>query len=304
MAIAWKAISERSRGFESHHFRSMKTTVADERMLMLTDQLTKEEAQEIAWKKKVDAFGAVNKVASFLSKPKDEDFKLIYTEHRYQPIWHIKGISEYTYDRKTNYEWPVSGGEVVEVTVEGKNYTVQNGKIKLTAVDSCHQEQEINEFIDGLTGQKNQQLSKYLSFSAKTVAKDKVDDLSKKDSIMVPPTVRISAIVREVLAELMKVIQADHISEEKAEVNTVDLYYRPVYAFQYRWESKNKEAIVEVDALTGEVSFGRNLFKEYLGKALDQNFLFDVGADAAGMFIPGGSIAVKVAKKYIDSRKK
>jgi hypothetical protein len=37
---------------------------------------------------------------------------------------------------------------------------------------------------------------------------------------------------------------------------------------------------------------------------LDQNFLFDIGADAAGMILPGGSIAVKIAKKYIDQKQK
>jgi hypothetical protein len=30
--------------------------------------------------------------------------------------------------------------------------------------------------------------------------------------------------------------------------------------------------------------------------------LFDLGADAAGMLIPGGSIAVKVAKVALDKR--
>jgi len=35
---------------------------------------------------------------------------------------------------------------------------------------------------------------------------------------------------------------------------------------------------------------------------LDKNFLFDLGADAAGLLIPGGNIAVKIAKKYADSR--
>jgi hypothetical protein len=40
-----------------------------------------------------------------------------------------------------------------------------------------------------------------------------------------------------------------------------------------------------------------------MGKVLDTGFLFDLGADAAGMLIPGGSIAVKVAKKYFDSKK-
>jgi tRNA nucleotidyltransferase/poly(A) polymerase len=40
------------------------------------------------------------------------------------------------------------------------------------------------------------------------------------------------------------------------------------------------------------MSTGNRTFNEYLGKVLDINFLFDVGADAAGILIPGGSIAV------------
>ena len=103
---------------------------------------------------------------------------------------------------------------------------------------------------------------------------------------------------------MIKGIQADVIHEEKVEVTTVDLVYRPVYAFQYRWKSKNKEAIVEVDAATGIVSTGNRTFREYFGKVLDQNFLFDIGTDAAGMILPGGSIAVKIAKKYIDQKQK
>ena len=110
--------------------------------------------------------------------------------------------------------------------------------------------------------------------------------------------------MRETLAKMIKGVQADKILEEQVEVTCVDLCYHPIYAFQYRWTSKNKEAIVEVDGLTGEIKSGAKVFSEYLGKVLDQNFLFDVGADAAGMFIPGGSIAVKVAKKYLDSKKK
>jgi hypothetical protein len=102
------------------------------------------------------------------------------------------------------------------------------------------------------------------------------------------------------LSKLIKGIQADRIKEEIINVPSVDLYYRPVYAFQYRWKSKGKEAIVEVDSLTGMVRSGNRIFREYLGKVVDQNFLFDVGADIAGLLLPGGSIAVKVVKKCID----
>lgn len=59
-----------------------------------------------------------------------------------------------------------------------------------------------------------------------------------------------------------------------------------------------------MDGLTGEFRSGTRVFTEYFGKALDQAFLFDIGADAIGMFVPGGGIAIKTAKKYMDSRSK
>ena len=59
---------------------------------------------------------------------------------------------------------------------------------------------------------------------------------------------------------------------------------------------------MELDGVTGAISSGSRVFTEYLGKALDQDFLFDIGADAAGMLVPGGSIAVKAARKYMSKK--
>jgi hypothetical protein len=130
--------------------------------------------------------------------------------------------------------------------------------------------------------------------------KDEVDD----DAILIPPQARISAIMRDSLSKMITGIQADTILQEDVEVSCVDLYYRPIYAFKYAWASKQKEAIIEVDGLTGEFRAGTRVFTEYFGKVLDQAFLFDIGADAVGMFVPGGGIAIKAAKKYIDARTK
>lgn len=138
----------------------MQIEVANQRMLLLKDQITPQQAKEKAWQKKVSAFDALSKVTSFLSRPKDEEFALTYSEHRYEPFWHVIAQARYEYTRKTNYQVAVAGREVKSVTL--------------------------------------------------------------RDS-------------------------------------------------------------------------------EYLGKVL-QNFLFDVGLDAVGIFVPGGSIAVKAAKRYIDTR--
>lgn len=280
----------------------MEIKVADQRILLFTDHIDADEAHEKAWGKKTDAFDTISKVASFLSRPKDDDFELVYSEHRYQPFWHVAATARYVYDRSANYQVQTSGSEVQSVVFGETDFAVTNGHIHMGVTEHCVQEEQEEVLVDGVSGKHMGELRRYLSLSPKEVAGDLEKSVPAK-SILVPPQARVSAIMRDTLSKMIKGIQADTILEERVEVTCMDLYYRPVYAFQFRWKSKGKEAITEVDGVTGEVTMGNRIFQEYLGKALDRNFLFDVGADAAGMFIPGGSIAVKVAKKYIDDRK-
>jgi len=279
----------------------MEIKVADQRILLFVDTITSEEAKKKAWEKKTTAFDALSKVTSFLSRPKEDDFELIYEEHRYQPFWHVAAKAHYAYDRSHDYQVPVSGSEVRSVTFQKSDYEVANGHIHLSVVEHCLQDETEEVLVDGVTGINKPELKKYLSLSPKVV-KEELEKSISKESILVPPQSRVSAIMRDTLSKMIKGIQADTIKEESVEVTCVDLYYHPIYAFQFRWKSKVKEAIIEIDALTGDVSTGSRTFKEYLGRVLDQNFLFDLGADAAGMLIPGGSIAVKIAKKYIDNK--
>jgi len=280
----------------------MNIDVASQRILLLRDQITPEDAKDKAWQKKVSAFDAFSKVASFLSKPKDEDFTLVYSEHRYEPFWHVTAKARYEYTRTATYAIPVSAKEVKTVTVHDIKYEAQDGKIRVPVLEYCLQEEFDVNLIDGITGKSTPDLEKYLSMKPHEVTGQLKDDVDA-DAILIPPQARVSAIMRDSLSKMIKGIQADTILAEQVEVTRVDLYYRPVYAFKYSWISKQKEAILEVDGLTGDIRPGSRVFSEYLGKVLDQNFLFDIGADAVGMFVPGGSIAVKAAKRYMDTRK-
>lgn len=280
----------------------MQIEVATQRILLLKDKITPEDAKDKAWQKKVGAFDALSKVAGFLSKPKDEDFSLIYSEHRYEPFWHVTAKARYEYTRTANYKIPVSAKEVKTVTVHDIKYEADNGNIHVPVLEYCLQEEFDESLVDGITGKSAQNLRPYLDMKPHEVTgqlKDEVD----AGAILVPPQARVSAIMRDALAKMIKGIQADTILAEQVEVTCVDLYYRPVYAFKYAWASKQKEGILEVDGLTGEIRPGNRVFNEYFGKVLDQNFLFDIGADAVGIFVPGGSIAVKAAKRYMDTRK-
>ena len=280
----------------------MKIDVAKQKILLLKDQLTREDAEKKAWEKKSNAFDAISKVTGFFSRPKDEDFELTYSEHRYQPFWHVAANAKYVYDRNSTYQISVGGGEVRSVTLLDNDYQETNGHIHVPVVEHCVQEEHEEVYVDGVTGKNTSDLAAYVKKPGDEV-KGKLEKLVPKDSILVPPTARVSAIMRDALSKMIKGIQADKILEEHVEVTTVDLYYRPVFAFQYRWKSKGKDGILEIDGVTGNISSGNRIFREYLGKVLDTDFLFDIGADAAGMFIPGGSIAVKAARKYIVTKK-
>lgn len=280
----------------------MEIAVADQRIFLFASQLTPQDAEAKAWEKKIVAFDTISKFGSFWSHPKDDDFELIYREHRYQPFCHIITQARYIYDRNTEYRVETGGPEVKSVTCMAKQYEPNKGHICLSVTEHCIQEEEDEVFVDAVTGKNQPELVNYLSFSPKLVT-GKLKKMVHKDSILVPPQMRVSAIMRNTLSKMIKGIQADKIQEETIKVTTVDLYYHPIHAFQYRWKSKGKEGIVEIDALTGVVKGGNRVFREYLGKVLDTDFLFDLGADAAGLIFPGGSIVIKAAKKYIDIRK-
>jgi len=278
----------------------MDITLADERAFLLKEQLSLEQAEGRAWEKKVDAFGRMVKMASFLQRPKDSDFELIYKEHRYEPFWHIVCRARYVYERRREYPIELSGSEVKSISLDDKKYEVTNGRIHLTLTEHCREEPERTLFLDGYTNQPDETLSQYLSHPANEVPTEHLEELGKQGAIVLPAQARASAVVRDVLLGVLKSIQADTILEDAVEIVNVDLYYRPVYAFQYRWLSKEKEAIVEYDAVTSELRTDGKTFQQYMGKLLDPEFLFDVGADTIDLLVPGGGLAVKLARKGLD----
>jgi hypothetical protein len=119
----------------------------------------------------------------------------------------------------------------------------------------------------------------------------------------VTPTQHASSLVRQLLATLMKPVQADSIAEESMTLEHIDLYFRPWWAFEFRWQTKDKRAVVEIDAITGEVRQGMGLIPK-LQRSVTRDALFDIGADTVGLLVPGGNIAVKVARLALDQRQR
>ena len=157
-------------------------------------------------------------------------------------------------------------------------------------------------FFDGLTKEQKPALAEYLRHAAAEASPEMLAALAAEGTIVVPAEARASTLVREVVAGAIGRIDADLVTEETVRLEAIELYYRPVYAFRFRWQ--NKEAVVEFDALSGEAKAGGSTFEQYLGKLLEPHFLLDVSAEAANLFIPGANLAKFAIVKGIELSKR
>ena len=92
------------------------------------------------------------------------------------------------------------------------------------------------------------------------------------------------------------------IHEERVDIDAIELHFRPVYAFEYEWTSKNKRVVVEFDPVTTEIHGNGRRLQDQIKNIVSRDLLFDITADAAGLLVPGGSIAVKLVKAVVDRR--
>jgi hypothetical protein len=276
----------------------VEVEVADERVLILQDRFSMEHAEGRAWTRRVDAFGTVAKLTGFLSRPKDEEFEVVYREHRLQPFWRIGCSAYYAYERKLDYAVPVEPN-VREVTIEGTVHIVGDGAFKLVGLEHCREEIHREVLFDAVGGNPDPALSAYLKHPAADADADVLAAATAAGTVVVPPGAKASMLVRDVIAGAIARIDADRVLEEKVSLHCVDLYYRPVYAFRYRWQGK--EAVVEFDGVTGESRTGGTTFEQHIGKLVDAEFLLNAGVEAAGLFIPGARLAEIVISKGLKA---
>jgi hypothetical protein len=248
----------------------------------------------------------VGTVGSLLSRPKSEDIQLVSVESRLEPYWVIAAAAKTVYDRTRSFSVPVSGPEVQQVNVLGQDLPVaprpkEGPAISFEGIEHCLEERRTQKAFDGLSAEKFDG-DRFQSFP-KTLIVD-LDHFAPPETLVIPPQVRATAVVRQVLAEVIKPVQnAQVIHEESVQVETVELNFRPVYALEYEWAAKAKRAIVEFDALTGEMAGGGKKLSAQIKGMVNRDLLFDITADAAGMLVPGGSIAVKLVKAVVDRSK-
>jgi hypothetical protein len=279
----------------------MDIQLAEQRIFALEERLPFEDLRQRAMDKRSTAFGGG--LGSILQRPKPEDVTLVATQRRVDPFWHVACRARYVYDRRREYAVPASGPEVRGVTIEEHRYEVADGgraprTFALQATEHCVEEFRHEVFADGQNGQPVADGATIVAGGQRLEIADP-QVLAAEETIVVPPEHRASYIIRQLLAEMLKPVQADRVDEEVLTLEATDLYYRPVWAFEYHWKPKDKRGVVEIDALTGQVRQGQSLVAG-MTRMVSRDAIFDIGADTIGLLVPGGSIAVKVARAAID----
>lgn len=273
----------------------MEITVAEQGLFLLTARVSPDQAKEKAWEQKLNVFGTLSK---FLMRPKGEEIQVNFLEFRYQPFWHAASHKRFRYDRRASYQITVPA-DVQSVDIAGQTYTPSQGRFSIPGTDHCLLEERREIFVDGLSGETSD-LRRYLAFDHLVIE----EGAMPADVALVPPEVRASAVVRQVLGDVLQPPSADKVFEEEVVVDRLDLYYRPVYAFEYAWDAKGKRTTVEVDGLTGEFKGSGKAFGTQLKRIMTREVLFDVGAETLNLVVPGGAIALKLGKAVADRRRR
>lgn len=281
----------------------MDIELADQRLFLLRERLSMEELTQRAMDRRMNAIASG--FSGLLQRPKAEDVVLLGSERRLDPFWHVAGRARYVYDRIREYSVPVTSPEVHAVTVSGSDAVVHEGgrarSFTIAVTEHCLEEIARELFVSATNGTPVADGPAVVAGLADEIADPEA--LAADGAIVVPPEQRSSFVVRTLLSDVMKPLQADAVSEERAILERIDLYYHPVRAFEFFWKPRDKRGVVEVDAITGQVTIGTSLSSS-ISRVLTRENLFDIGADAAGLLIPGGSIAVKMARVAIDHASK
>jgi hypothetical protein len=274
----------------------MDIQLADQHIYRLDDRMTPEEIRQRAMDKRTGAFGSG--LENIFSRPKPDDIELIDSQRRLEPFWHVGCNAVYVYERSHDYTVPASGAQVREVTVHGETHPISaGGSFVIPTVEHSREEYRQALFLDGVTGDAVPDAATIVGSPRHEVTD--LEALAAEADIVVPPEQRASFVVRQLLTGMLKPLQADVVHEESITFEQIDLYYRPWWAFEFHWKVKDKKGVVELDAVTGQLRNSQALMAR-LSRTVSRDSLFDIGADTVSLLVPGGGIAVKVAKMAID----
>lgn len=268
----------------------MDIALAEQGTFVVAPAISPDEARGRAASFKGSALGAL---AQLFSKPKPDDVSVEARGLRYEPVWHATCHVRIVYDRRETYRFAVKTPEHVASVAFGEaSYAVEAGTIVVPAVAHCVRERRQELWIDAASGET----VAARAFDPAKVAPVDLEHFPPPGAEVVEPTVRASAVVRQLLGGDTAPIEADTLSESRAEVDRLDLYFRPVYAFSIAWASKGKSVDVVLDALSGDITAVKSGVNPVLGRLLHKDTLFDIGSETLNLIVPGAAIPLRLVE--------
>ena len=282
----------------------MEIHLANEHAYHLIPPVSVGIARDRVEQKKMNLAGGM--LGTLFSRSKPEELQLVTVESRLEPFWLVEASARIFYDRSSTYTIPSTGPDVRSVTLLGQSLPVPAPSkgvpsLQLPVVEHCMQEFHTHQTLDGTSGAK-------ADFGKHTnAARNEIVDLNNfapESMSVVPPQIRASVVARQATAEVVKPIKnAQAIQEEQVDITALDLYFRPIYSFEYEWLSKKKKVVIEYDPVSDDMRTGGRKFSDQFKGIITRDLLFDVTADAFGTLVPGGSIAVKLVKAVVDRKR-
>ena len=255
-------------------------------------------AQEQAEKAKLNAFGMLAKLTPW-NRPKEDTVLLSRSEARIEPFWSVQATRTVDYTCQVQYPVGVHNPHAQKISLLGQQFElVRSGdkaRFELPAQEHCHRKLAYAELLDGLKRPiKPNVLQAYCD-------KYRYQEIAQIDAAnIVKPLLSQQAAIQLACAALnAHAINAHDIQQDMVLLESLHLYLRPVFAFEFIWSSADKAGVIEVDGLTGAVHTDGQWFTDKLGRILTRQMLVDAGAELAGAFIPGAGVAVKLIDQLV-----
>ncbi len=276
----------------------LKLNIKKQNIQVFNDVHDKEQATQMVESVKKKAFGVISGLMRAFEKTKG-DISITHYEKRYEPFWHVIGESYMEYLRQTDYGFEVKP-EVRSVKINNKVFQIDENSpfCRVDGEDHCVEKFEKEVIADASDG-KDKSLKKYLEFESYQIKQ--TEDLMK-DAVVLPAKIRASFLIRDLIKELLKPIHADKVLQEYVEIKKLCLYFRPIHAFELTQTSNNSTRVLEVDALTGEITRG-SVFKTSFKELVPEGALFDIGGELASYVIPGAGLGVGIGKVVMKKQK-
>lgn len=270
--------------------------IGEKGLIALSPLISSEKADKIAEENK---HRGISFFSRLIYRPKQEEIKLTRSEARYEPFWQMACEARIDFVREKSVHLDLDEN-VCELKIGDQYFKADKGKAFVNIDERCVMRKSHQLFIDAVTGE-SRDFAEITGSRFSRIAS--VEEIANSDFTPIPAKIKASILVRDMIFETMKPLKAIEIIAQSLKIEKLNLCFRPVYVYEYTWEAKNQHVIFEIDAITGKVSEGRVFGSHSESEFLSEASLFDIGADAIGLVVPGGEIAAKIARAFIGKRK-